>query len=121
MPTSRPSSVARLRADAGTTTVEFVAMVPLIVALALGAWQGLVAGQAAWLSGGAAAAAARAQAVGADPEAAAKGALPASLHRELRVRVRDGEVTVRVRVPTVVGSARLGTLSARAHLRDQRS
>ncbi len=109
----------RARSDDGATSVEFVAMIPLIVALALGSWQGLVAGQAAWLSGGAAAAAARAHAVGGDPRAAAKRALPAPLHRGLRVSTSDGEVTVRVVVPAVVGSRRLGSFAARAHLRDQ--
>ncbi len=110
-----------IRDDRGATTVDFVAILPVVVALALGSWQAAVAGQAAWLSGGAAAAAARAQAVGHDPREAAKGALPAPLHRGLRVRVRDGEVTVRVRVPAVVGSRHLWSFSARAHLRDQQS
>lgn len=109
----------RCAADGGATSVEFVAMLPLVVALALGAWQGLVAGQAAWLSGGAAQAAARAQAIGGDPRTAARRALPEPLHRGLGVRVRDGEVTVRVRVPAVLGSRSLGAFSARAHLRDQ--
>lgn len=109
-----------LRAETGTASVELVALLPIVVALALGAWQALVAGQAAWLSGGAAAAAARAQAVGADPVRAARAALPAALRRGVRVRVGDdGDVVVRVAVPTVVGSRRLGTLTARAHLRDQ--
>lgn len=120
MPAATPVPFCRLlAADHGATTVEFAAMLPLVVALALGAWQVLVAGQAAWLSGGAAAAAARAQAVGHDPRAAARRALPQPLHRGLGVRVRDGEVTVRVRVPAVVGSRSLGSFSARAHLRDQ--
>jgi hypothetical protein len=94
-------------------------MLPLVVALALGAWQGLVAGQAAWLSAGAAQAAARAQAIGGDPRAAARRALPLPLHQGLGVRVQDGAVTVRVRIPAVVGSRSLGAFSSRAHLRDQ--
>lgn len=94
-------------------------MLPLVVALALGAWQALLAAQAAWLSGGAAQAAARAQAIGEDPRAAARGALPSRLHRDLAVRVRGGEVTVRIRVPAVAGAGSLGSFSARAHLRDQ--
>lgn len=113
------SLVRRAASDGGSTSVEFVAMLPLVVVLAIGAWQGLVAGQAAWLSGGAAQAAARAQAIGADPRAAARGALPRPLQRELGVRVRDGVVTVRVGVPAVIGSRTIGVFSARAHLRDQ--
>lgn len=121
MPTPPRHVPDRIAADGGATSVEFVAMLPLVVALAFGGWQALVAGQAAWLSGGAAAAAARAQAVGHDPRAAARGALPQALRRGLRVRVRDGEVVVRVQVPTVVGSRSLGGFTSRAHLRDQTS
>lgn len=114
-----PASASRLRADDGSTTVEFVAMLPVVVVLALAAWQVLVAGQAAWLSGGAAAAAARAQAIGADPRAAAKRRLPGPLQRGVRVQTKDGDVTVRVAVPVVVGRGSLGSFTARAHLRDQ--
>lgn len=121
MPATPLSLARRVRADAGATTVEFVAMLPVVVVLALAAWQVLVAAQAAWLSGGAAASAARAQAVGRDPRAAAERRLPDPLRRGLRVRVHDGEVTVRVAVPVVVGSGSLGAFSARAHLRDQAS
>lgn len=120
MPPAPPASaLRRCRADRGATSVELVAVLPLVVAVALGAWQGLVAGQAAWLSGGAAHAAARAQAIGEDPRAAARSALPRALHRGLAVRVGDDEVTVRVRVPVVLGARSLGSFSARAHLRDQ--
>jgi hypothetical protein len=119
MPAVRTSFRHRCAAEQGATSVEFVAMLPLVVALALGAWQGLVAGQAAWLSGGAAQAAARAQAVGEDPRDAARGALPRSLHRGLDVGVRDGAVTVQVRIPAVMGSRSLGVFSSRARLRDQ--
>lgn len=115
------SLTRRLRAEDGATTVEFLAVLPIVIALAFGAWQALVAGQVAWLSGGAAASAARAQAVGKDPREAARASLPASLHRGLRVRVRDDEVVVRIAIPVVVGERRLGVVSARAHLRDQQS
>lgn len=114
-----PAGPSRLRADDGATTVEFVAMLPVVVVLALAAWQVLVAAQAAWLSGGAATAAARAQAIGADPRVAAKRRLPGPLQRGFRVRTKDGEVTVRVAVPVVVGRGSLGSFTSRAHLRDQ--
>ncbi|MFA9272073.1 MAG: hypothetical protein ACEQSX_15220, partial [Baekduiaceae bacterium] len=71
------SLTRRLRAQDGATSVEFVAVVPIVIALVFGAWQALVAGQVVWLSGGAAAAAARAHAVGGDPRAAARASLPA--------------------------------------------
>lgn len=119
VPAPATSLRRRLPEQAGATSIEFIAMLPFVVALALAAWQGVVAGQAAWLSGGAAGAAARAAAVGTDPKVAARGALPAALRSGVRVRVKDGEVTVRVPIRTVVGRARLGTISARALLRDQ--
>jgi len=58
-------------------------------------------------------------AIGADREAAARRALPPRLEHGLRVAAQDGGVAVRVRIPMVVGGARLGTTTARAHLRDQ--
>ncbi|MEA2226926.1 MAG: hypothetical protein QOF04_556, partial [Solirubrobacteraceae bacterium] len=48
--------------ERGQATVELVALLPLLMLVALAAWQGVVAGQAIWLSGSAARAAARAEA-----------------------------------------------------------
>ena len=62
-------------------------------------------GAAAWAeaeAAGAATAAARAVAVGADPARAARAEVPAALRRGLRVQVRDGRATVRVRVPRLL-------------------
>lgn len=105
----------------GQATVELVALLPLMVVLAALLWQAVVAGQAVWFAGSAARAAARANAIGADERAAARHVLPERLeggfavHRE---RGRDG-VRVAVRIPSVIGSVRLGTVSARARLQDQ--
>jgi hypothetical protein len=83
-------------------------------------WQLAVAGQAVWLAGGAARAAARARAVGANGLAAARAALPARLERGLRVQTGDdGEVSVRVSVPRVVGQRPLTTITARARFEPQ--
>ena len=78
-------------------------VLPAVLLAALAAWQLALAGHAAWLAGNAARVAARAEAVGRDPGAAARGALPAHLRRGLIVR-GGGEkpVEVRVRVPVVL-------------------
>jgi pilus assembly protein CpaE len=99
----------------GQATVELVALLPLVVLLGALLWQAVVAGQALWLSGAAARAAARAAAVGGDAEAAARGALPRRLEEGLRVRAAgDGGVRVAVRIPSVLTSGSLTTVESRA-------
>jgi hypothetical protein len=101
--------------ERGQATVEMVAVLPLLAVLGFAVWQVAVAGQAIWLAGAAARAAARAEALGDDPAPAARAALPARLEDGLRVRVRDGGgVTVTLRIPSVVGGGALGSTSARA-------
>jgi hypothetical protein len=108
-------------ADHGQATVELVALLPLMAVLAAVLWQGVLAGQAVWLAGSAARAAARASAVGTDARAAARRVLPARLERGLVVRraERDGGVRVAIAVPAIIGSGRLTTVSARARMQDQ--
>lgn len=75
---------------------------PALVALGLVVWQLILVGQAAWMSAHAARAAARAQLVGEDPEAAARSALPRGLEAGLEVRSeRTGATRVEVPVPIV--------------------
>ncbi|HVF77437.1 MAG TPA: hypothetical protein VNA28_03990 [Solirubrobacteraceae bacterium] len=109
------------RSEHGQASVELVALLPLMAVLAGLLWQGIVAGQAVWLAGSAARAAARAGAVGSDERAAARRALPARLEHGLDVRRErsGGGVRVAIGVPSIVGSGRLATVSARAHLQDQ--
>src|SRR2546430_8093213 len=96
------------REEKGQASVELVAVLPLIVVVALVCWQAVVIGQAIWLSASAARSAARAEAVGGDPGAAARGALPAELERDMRVSSgRHGRVRVTGTVPSVVGDWRL--------------
>ena len=103
------------RGEEGQASVEMAALLPLVVLLAMLLWQAVVAGQALWLSGAAARAAARAAAVGADAEAAARGALPPRLEQGLRVRaVGGGGVRVAIRVPSVLTSGSLTTVESRA-------
>jgi hypothetical protein len=107
--------------EAGQASVELVALLPLIAFLALVCWQGVLAGEALWLSGSAARAAARAHAVGRDPAAAARAVLPGSLRRGLSVHAgADGVARVAVRVPAVVGHGHIATVDVRAGFRPQR-
>jgi Flp pilus assembly protein TadG len=109
------------RSESGQTTVEFVALLPLLALVGFALWQAVVAGQAAWLAGSSARAAARASVVGADPRAAAESVLPGSLRGGLKVDSGgDGTVRVRVGVPSVVGSGRLATFTSTAHFVPQR-
>ena len=111
----------RLRAQEGQASVELVALLPLLALVAAVLWQAVVAGQAVWLAGTAARAAARAEAVGADAPAAARSVLTPRLGRSARITTAsDGAVTVRVRIPVVTGGTRsLGSFSARARFAAQ--
>jgi hypothetical protein len=88
----------------GQASVELVALLPLLVGLALAAWQLLLAGQASAMAGTAARAGARAAAVGASPLDAARAALPQGWARRVELeRSPAGALTIRVAVPSVVG------------------
>src|SRR3954451_1514061 len=111
----------RLRAaSSGQASVELVALLPVLAARSLLAWQAVVAGQAIWLSGAAARAAARASALGADPTAAARASLPGSLAGAARASSSTpGSAAVSLSIPSVVGHARLATIHARARFAPQ--
>ena len=107
-------------AERGQATDELVALLPLLAVFAALLWQAVVAGQAVWLAGSAARAAARAHAVGADARAAARSVLPDRLRGGVVVRERgDDGVLVRIAIPSVVGALRLGSVAGRARLQDQ--
>ena len=110
----------RIRCNqAGQASVELVALLPVVALIALILWQLALAGQAAWLAGAAARAAARAHAVGGDERRAARTVLPTRLERHVHVRSGDdGSVTLRLGVPGVVGG-RLTTISSRARFEPQ--
>ncbi|MDX6679834.1 MAG: hypothetical protein QOE31_3886 [Solirubrobacteraceae bacterium] len=108
------------RGERGQASVELVALLPLMAVLAALLWQAVVAGQAVWLAGSAARAAARASAVGGDARAAARGVLPERLRGGVVVHARGDEgVRVAIAIPSVVGAGGLGAVSARARLQDQ--
>jgi Flp pilus assembly protein TadG len=115
-------AAAARSSDRGQASVEFVALLPLIVLVLFAAWQFLLAGDALWNARTAARAAARAQAVGADPEEAARDHLPERLERALRVSEgRDGDVRVSVHVPAVIGALDIGRVAATGHFDRQGS
>jgi len=110
----------RAGGEAGQAAVELVAVLPFVALLAMLLWQLVVAGQAAWLAGSAARAAARANAVNRDAAAAARSVLPDRLERDMRVRsAPDGDVTVTLSVPSVVGAAGLASIDGRAKFEPQ--
>ena len=84
-----------LRED-GQATVELLAVVPVLLALGLVAWQLILVGHTAWMSAHAARAAARAELVGQEPKAAARSVL-----RDADVDTRDSATRVEVPVPIV--------------------
>jgi hypothetical protein len=101
--------------ERGQATVELVGVLPLVAVLGFAVWQAAVAGQALWMAGAAARSAARAEAIGADPAAAARAVLPPRLEEGLRVGLRDdGGVRVTVRIPAVVGGGAVASTTAGA-------
>ncbi len=116
-----PAAPDRDRSARGQASVELVVLLPVIVAVALGAWQVAVAGHAVWAAGAAARAGARAEAVGGDVERAARRLLPAAVRRDAEVvGEEDGEVRVVLPIPAVVGRGALFTTTARARFEPQR-
>lgn len=104
----------------GQASVELVAMLPVLAALAAGCWQAVVAAQSWWLAGVGARAGARAVTVGGSPLAAARRALPAGRRAGLTVKVSPGgSVTVRLPVPAVVAGISPGRVAATAGPREE--
>jgi hypothetical protein len=101
----RTAGAKRTDSQRGQASIELLGVLPAVLLAALAAWQIVLAGHTAWLAGNAARVAARADAVGRDPEAAARSALPAHLRRGLIVSGRDGRIDIRVRVPIVIEGA----------------
>jgi hypothetical protein len=95
-----------LRSPRGQSTVEVVALLPLLLAVGLAAFTTLSAGRAEEAAGAAAEAGAAALLQGREPRAAARGALGGWPARRAVVRVSGRRVTVRV-TPTGPFGARL--------------
>jgi pilus assembly protein CpaE len=93
----------RLTGERGQASIELIGVLPTALVVAVVAWQLVLAGHTLWLDAQAARVAARAEAVGRDPQAAARSALPRSLERGLEVHRRSaGGVRVSVRVPLLL-------------------
>jgi len=96
---------ARRHNEQGQASIELVAVLPVVLLVAAVVWQLALVGEAAWLTANAARAGARAEAVGRDPRAAVRSALPAALERGLDVeREQPGGVRVSLRVPLLLGA-----------------
>jgi pilus assembly protein CpaE len=93
------------RSQGGQASVELLGVLPLLVALALGAMQLLAVGYASVLAGSAAEAGALALAGGAGHGGARAGvreALPGWSRADAQVSVDGGRVTVRLRPPSLL-------------------
>jgi hypothetical protein len=87
--------------EAGTASVELIAVVPFLLLALLVAAQIALAGHALWSASVAARAGARAELVGRDAAAAARRALPPSMRAGSEVDDSEG-VSVRVAVPALL-------------------
>jgi hypothetical protein len=103
------------RSARGQASVELIAIVPALVALAILAAQLAVAGWSLWSAADAARAGARAAAAGGDAAAAARSALPPPLRTAADVTPGRG-VEVRVSVPPLVPGLPALPVTARSAL-----
>ena len=90
-----------VNAQRGQAAVETMILLPVVVVLAVAAWQGVLIGWTAVEAQDAARQAARAALADEPVRDAARAALPGSMRDGLDVR-SGGAVTVRVRVPSIV-------------------
>ena len=90
-------------AERGQASIELLAMLPLVLAVALAAAQLLAVGYSSVLAGNAAEAGALALAGGGDARSAARAALPGWSRARAEVSVSGGRVHVALRPPTLLG------------------
>jgi hypothetical protein len=87
-------------AERGQASIELIAAVPLLVAVAVACLQLLATGYALTLADGAVEAGATALAAGRPPEPAARAALPGWAADRVEVDREGGQITVRLRPPS---------------------
>lgn len=104
--------MTRAREERGQSTVEVIALLPLLLAVVLAGAQLLAAGLAREQAGTAAQAAAMALLQGDDPQDAAREAVPGWSQSRVTVRVRARRAEVRLRPPAIVPGL-AGRLEAR--------
>ena len=90
--------------ESGQATLEALAVLPLLVAVALAAAQLLAVGYTSVLAGSAAEAGALALAGGGDAPEATRHALPGWSRAHARVSVAGGEVRVHLRPPALLNA-----------------
>jgi hypothetical protein len=88
--------------EAGQASVELLAVLPLLVALALAVFQLLAVGYSSVLASNAAEAGALALAAGGDARAGVREALPGWSRARADIRVSGGKVDVRLRPPALL-------------------
>jgi hypothetical protein len=98
----RRSASRSARGTAGQAAVELVALLPLVIAVALGILQALAAGVAFELAGHAAQSGAVAIAEGRDGVAAARAALPGWARSGVHVDIDGTQLRVRVAPPSLL-------------------
>jgi len=89
--------------EAGQATIEMLAAIPLLLVAVAVALQLLLCGYALTLADGAAEAGALALAAGRPARPAVEDSLPAWARSRTEIAVRGGEVTVRLRPPSLLG------------------
>jgi hypothetical protein len=94
----------RGRGERGQASVELLAVLPLVLAVALAAAQLLAVGYSSVLAGNAAEAGALALAGGGDARAAARAALPGWSRAKAEMSVSGGRVRVALRPPTLLAA-----------------
>jgi hypothetical protein len=107
------------RSDGGQASVELMGLLPLVAVVGVLLAQAALAGVSWWMVGTAAHAGARARALGADPAAAARAALPGGLREGLRVTGEGDGVRVSVRIPRLLPVGGLGRAHAQARMEPQ--
>jgi hypothetical protein len=93
-----------VKRESGQAAVEVLGALPVLVAVGLAMAQLLTVGYAAVLAGNAAEAGALALAARADAKASVRNALPGWSRAGASVRVGAGQVTVRLRPPSLMAS-----------------
>jgi hypothetical protein len=112
-PSPRTARLRRPRGQAGQTSLELLAGLPLAAAVVMVAFQLLAAGASRELAGNAAGAGAAALLQGLDPRQAARDALPGWSRSRMRIEIHGRRVRVRLRPVAVVPGA-AGALTATA-------
>lgn len=103
-------------AERGSATVEFVGLLPALLLAVLIAAQFLLAGFSLWSASIAARAGARAVHIGADPQRAAKRAVPEPMRAGTRVSRRGPVIASQVPVPRLLPILPVVRVQARSAL-----